>query len=72
MIILSSYDKCLNSDAVLFGAIGDPKFDNDPSLKIRPEQMKNAEVSYSSCPHFYNFIDFLTNLLKSKIIIPFR
>jgi len=29
---------CKNSDAVLFGAIGDPKFDNDPSLKIRPEQ----------------------------------
>jgi len=29
---------CLSSDAILFGAIGDPKFDNDPSLKIRPEQ----------------------------------
>ena len=30
--------KCLNSDGVLFGAVGHPKFDNDPSLKIRPEQ----------------------------------
>ena len=29
---------CLSPDAILFGAIGDPKFDNDPSLKIRPEQ----------------------------------
>jgi len=29
---------CLSSDAILFGAIGDPKFDNDPTLKIRPEQ----------------------------------
>lgn len=29
---------CKNSDAVLLGAIGDPKFDNDPSIKIRPEQ----------------------------------
>ena len=29
---------CLNSDAVLFGAIGDPKYDNDPSAKVRPEQ----------------------------------
>ena len=29
---------CLKSDAILFGAIGDPKYDNDPSLKIRPEQ----------------------------------
>ncbi len=25
-------------DAVLFGAIGDPKYDNDPSAKVRPEQ----------------------------------
>ncbi len=29
---------CENSDAVLFGAIGDPKYDNDPSAKVRPEQ----------------------------------
>ncbi len=29
---------CRNSDAVLFGAIGDPKFDNDPDAKVRPEQ----------------------------------
>ena len=29
---------CMNSDAVLFGAIGDPKYDNDPKAKIRPEQ----------------------------------
>ncbi|MCM4155585.1 3-isopropylmalate dehydrogenase [Gramella sp. AN32] len=29
---------CKNSDAVLFGAIGDPKYDNDPSAKVRPEQ----------------------------------
>jgi 3-isopropylmalate dehydrogenase len=29
---------CLSADAILFGAIGDPKYDNDPSAKIRPEQ----------------------------------
>ena len=29
---------CMNSDAVLFGAIGDPKYDNDPKAKVRPEQ----------------------------------
>lgn len=29
---------CLNADAVLFGAIGHPRFDNDPSAKICPEQ----------------------------------
>ncbi len=35
---LETHEICLNSDAILFGAIGDPKFDNDPSLRIRPEQ----------------------------------
>jgi len=29
---------CLQSDAILFGAIGHPKYDNDPSAKVRPEQ----------------------------------
>lgn len=29
---------CLESDAVLFGAIGDPKYDNDPTAPVRPEQ----------------------------------
>ena len=29
---------CLESDAVLFGAVGDPKYDNDPTAKVRPEQ----------------------------------
>ncbi len=29
---------CKNADAILFGALGDPKYDNDPTAKIRPEQ----------------------------------
>lgn len=29
---------CKESDAVLFGAIGDPAFDNNPEAKVRPEQ----------------------------------
>lgn len=33
-----THELCMNSEAVLFGAIGDPKFDNDPSAKVRPEQ----------------------------------
>ncbi len=33
-----THDICLASDAVLFGAIGDPKYDNDPKAKVRPEQ----------------------------------
>ncbi len=29
---------CMDSDAVLFGAVGHPKFDNNPSAPVRPEQ----------------------------------
>ena len=29
---------CMESDAVLFGAVGHPKYDNDPDAKVRPEQ----------------------------------
>lgn len=29
---------CQRADAVLFGAIGDPKYDNDPAATVRPEQ----------------------------------
>jgi 3-isopropylmalate dehydrogenase len=30
--------KLKNCDAILFGAVGHPKYDNDPTLKVRPEQ----------------------------------
>ena len=30
--------KAKASDAILFGAVGHPKYDNDPSAKVRPEQ----------------------------------
>ena len=29
---------CLTADAVFFSAVGDPKYDNDPTAKVRPEQ----------------------------------
>lgn len=34
----STHEICLQSDAVLFGAIGSPKYDNNPNAKVRPEQ----------------------------------
>lgn len=34
----STYNLCLESDAVLFSAVGDPKYDNNPSATVRPEQ----------------------------------
>ena len=33
-----THQVCLDSNAVLFGAVGDPKYDNDPTSKVRPEQ----------------------------------
>jgi 3-isopropylmalate dehydrogenase len=34
----STHELCMKSDAVLFGAIGDPKYDNNPKATVRPEQ----------------------------------
>lgn len=33
-----THELCLESDAILLGAIGDPRYDNDPTAKVRPEQ----------------------------------
>lgn len=34
----ATHQACVDSDAVLLGAVGDPKYDNDPTSKVRPEQ----------------------------------
>ena len=34
----ATLELCKSSDALLFGAIGHPRFDNDPTAKVRPEQ----------------------------------
>ena len=33
----ATHEVCMNADAVLFAAVGDLKYDNNPTLKIRPE-----------------------------------
>lgn len=33
-----THQVCMQADAVLFGAIGHPRFDHDPTAKVRPEQ----------------------------------
>lgn len=33
-----TFEICNEADAVLFSAVGDPKFDNNPTAKVRPEQ----------------------------------
>ena len=34
----ATHDICMNADAVLFAAVGDLKYDNNPTAKVRPEQ----------------------------------
>ncbi|MFR9649920.1 MAG: isocitrate/isopropylmalate family dehydrogenase, partial [Rikenellaceae bacterium] len=34
----ATHELCMRSDAILFGAVGHPRFDNNPSAKVRPEQ----------------------------------
>jgi 3-isopropylmalate dehydrogenase len=33
-----THEICTEADAILFGAIGDPLYDNNPDAKVRPEQ----------------------------------
>jgi len=33
-----THEICMDSQAVLFGAIGSPEYDNNPNAKVRPEQ----------------------------------
>ena len=34
----ATHEVCMKADAVLFAAVGDLKYDNDPTAKVRPEQ----------------------------------
>jgi 3-isopropylmalate dehydrogenase len=64
---------CLKSDAILFGAIGHPKYDNDPTAKVRPEQgllkLRKSLQLYANIRPVSTYIS-LHHLspLKSKII----
>lgn len=64
---------CISSDAILFGAIGDPKYDNDPSAKVRPEQgllkMRKELGLYANVRPIFTFKKLLpSSPLKEEII----
>lgn len=64
---------CLESDAILFGAIGDPKYDNDPKLKIRPEQgllsLRKEMDLYANIRPIFTFSNFVSKSpIKPEII----
>lgn len=64
---------CLNSDAILLGAVGHASYDNDPSAKIRPEQgllklRKSLQLfAHISPVNTYPSLHFLSPL-KNKLI----
>lgn len=64
---------CEQSDAILFGAIGDPKYDNDPTAVIRPEQgllkMRKDLGLYANIRPIYTFDKLISaSPLKEEII----
>lgn len=64
---------CLQADAILFGAIGDPRFDNDPLSKVRPEQgllkMRKTLGLYANVRPIQTFSATLDNSpLKREIV----
>lgn len=70
---LKTHEICLESDAILFGAIGDPKYDNNPNAKIRPEQgllsMRKKLGLYANIRPTFTFESLIENSpLKKEII----
>ncbi len=65
-----THQVCLDADAILFGAIGHPRFDNDPSAKVRPEQgLLKMRQKLGSLQMFVQLLHshlYLTNRLSSK------
>jgi 3-isopropylmalate dehydrogenase len=65
---------CKESDAILFGAIGDPKYDNDPKAKIRPEQgllkLRKSLGLYANLRpvKIYDSLSDISPLKKEKIL----
>ena len=54
-----TFKTCMEADAVLFAAVGDPRFDNDPTAKVRPEQgllaMRKKAWTVCQCTSCCNF-----------------
>lgn len=65
--------KLRNCDAILFGAVGHPKYDNDPTLKVRPEQgllkMRKELGLYANLRPIRLFDDLLeSSSIKAEIL----
>ncbi len=68
-----TFTLCRDSDAVLFGAIGNPEYDNNPHAKVRPEQgllaMRKKLGLYANIRPVTTFSELLhKSPLRSEII----
>ena len=64
---------CLENDAIFFSCVGDPRFDNDPSAKVRPEQgllkMRKSLELYANIRPINTFKSLLSKSpLKEEVI----
>ncbi|HEX8931625.1 MAG TPA: 3-isopropylmalate dehydrogenase, partial [Patescibacteria group bacterium] len=64
---------CISADAILFGAIGDPKYDNDPTATVRPEQgllkMRKTLGLYANVRPIFTFPNIINKSpLKPEIV----
>ncbi len=68
-----THQSCMENQAVLFGAIGDPKYDNDPHAKVRPEQgllaMRKKLGLYANIRPTYTFPSLLDKSPLKKSIV---
>lgn len=68
-----TFKLCFESDAILLGSIGDPKFDNDPSARVRPEQgilqMRKTLGLYGNVRPIKVFEPIIDNSPIKKIVI---
>lgn len=69
----NTLQSCIHSDAILLGAIGDPRYDNDPAATVRPEQgllalRKSLELYANIRPvQLYPELAALSPLKKEKL-----
>lgn len=68
-----TFELCKESDAVLFSAVGDPEYDNNPSASVRPEQgllaMRKQLGLYANIRPIMTFAELLDKSpLRSDIV----
>jgi 3-isopropylmalate dehydrogenase len=67
-----THEICMKADAVLFGAIGHPKYDNDPTAKVRPEQglllMRKKLGLFANVRPTFTFPSLIDNSIKRERI----